>query len=62
MVVEEQLPPGCLAPMTMSRLAPLGKKDGSTRPVGIGEALRRLVCKAIARVAKQDIQDACGPL
>jgi len=30
--------------------------------VGIGEALRRLVCKAIARVTKQDVQDACGPM
>jgi hypothetical protein len=62
MIAEEELPPGCLAALTKSRLVALGKKDGSLRSVGIGEALRRLVCKAIARVAKQDIQDACGPL
>ena len=61
-IAEEELPPGCLGPLTQSRLVALGKKDGGVRPVGVGEALRRLVGKAIAKVCKNDLIATCGAI
>lgn len=40
----------------------LDKGNGEVRPVGIGEALRRLICKAIAHAARGELQEACGAM
>ena len=44
------------------RLVPLKKSDGAIRPVGIGEALRRIMGKAVSWVVKKDIVEAVGTL
>ena len=56
------LEPDCIANLIASRLAALTKDDiGGIRPLGIGEVIRRLICKAILAVTKGDLQDACSP-
>jgi len=62
MTLEELLPEGSLAPLTVNRLIPLLKDGGGIRPVDIGEAERRLVGMTIARATKGDVQRACGAL
>ena len=54
------LPPGSLAHLIACRLVALRKGDNGIRPIGVGEVLRRLMCKSILAVTKQDLQDACG--
>ncbi|XP_066926215.1 uncharacterized protein [Clytia hemisphaerica] len=44
-----------------SRLIPLNKNPG-LRPIGIGETLRRIIGKTVARLLKQDIADSVGSL
>ena len=44
------------------RLVPLKKSDEAIRPVGIGEALRRIMGKAVSWVVKKDIVEAVGTL
>ena len=44
------------------RLVRLKKKENGVRPVGIGETLRRIMGKTVARVLKDDIQLASGTL
>jgi hypothetical protein len=61
-VLEEELPAGCLAPLTINRLIPLQKDGGGIRPVGIGEAERRLIGMTVAGATKTDVQKACGAL
>ena len=44
------------------RLIPLEKNDGGTRPIGIGEVLRRIIGKAVVSVLKPDILQSAGSL
>ena len=44
-----------------SRLIPLNKNSG-LRPIGIGETLRRIIGKTVARFLKQDVMDSVGSL
>ncbi len=44
------------------RLIPLIKDETKVRPIGVGEVLRRIMAKAVARVLKQDIISAAGSL
>ena len=48
-----------LYPFVASRLIALDKQPG-VRPIGVGEAVRRLVGKAILRVIGPDVVDAAG--
>ena len=57
----EMVDPLCLQSVLANRLIPLDKCPG-IRPIGIGEALRRIVCKSVMRVVKLDVQQAAGPL
>ena len=43
------------------RLIPLDKNPG-TRPIGIGEVLRRIIGKTISTFLKEEIKQAAGPL
>ena len=61
-VAESELLEGFLGPLTCCRLVALEKGKGGVRPVGVGEALRRLICKAISRVARAELQAACGAM
>ena len=56
----KQLDPVCVSVFCSSRLIPLEKQDGGTRPIGIGECFRRLISKAIVRVIKEEIKLAAG--
>ena len=47
--------------LNASRLIPLNKNPG-VRPIGIGEILRRVICKAVSRVLRPDIVKATGAL
>ena len=44
------------------RLIPLMKEDDGIRPIGIGEVLRRIMAKSVARVLKRDITHTTGSL
>ena len=44
------------------RLIPLKKTPNGIRPIGVGEALRRIVAKTVTRVLRNDIQFAVGTL
>ena len=48
-------------PLLLCRLIALDKNPG-VRPIGIGEAVRRLIAKAILSIIRDDIQAAAGPL
>jgi hypothetical protein len=61
-IATSRIPEGHLGPHNVNRLAALDKGKGEVRPVGIGEALRRLVCKAIARVTQEEVREACGAM
>ena len=45
-----------------NRMIPLIKDETGTRPIGVGEVLRRIMCKSVARVLRNDIQIAGGVL
>jgi len=50
-----------MEPLLASRLIPLNKNLG-LRLIGIGETLRRIIGKTVAKVLKKDIVDAVGSL
>ena len=55
------LPAEGLVPFLSCRLIALDKQPG-VRPIGVGEVLRRIVSKAILRIASTDVEAACGHL
>ena len=57
----ETLNPLTLEANVTCRLIPLVKSPGN-RPIGVGEVFRRIVCKCIGWLLKEDIQLAVGPL
>ena len=50
-----------LEPLLASRLIPLNKNPG-LRPIGIGETLRRVIGKTVAKVLKKDVVESVGSL
>ena len=50
-----------LDPLLASRLIPLNKNPG-LRPIGIGETLRRIIGKMVAKVLKEEVTDSVGSL
>ena len=38
------------------------KEDDGIRPVGIGEAMRRIIGKSVAKIVRPDVQKAGGTL
>ena len=59
-ICTEYLDPSDLAPLVACRLIALDKSPG-IRPIGIGECVRRIICKAIASFLSMDILDTVGP-
>ena len=53
--------PSLIAAYVASRLIPLDKNPG-TRPIGVGEVLRRIVGKIISHHSANEIKEAAGPL
>ena len=45
--------------LVSGRLIALGKCPG-VRPIGIGECLRRIVCKSVAEFTKTDLEETCS--
>ena len=58
----EEIPYENIALLFSNRLVPLRKRDDGVRPVGVGETLRRIIGKTVAKAFKEDIQNSCGPL
>ena len=48
--------------LTDCRLIPLMKEGNGVRPIGIGESLRRIMGRCVAKVVKRDVQLASGSL
>lgn len=53
--------PNTLEAFTSCRLIPLNKNPG-LRPIGVGEALRRIVGKVVSWVVKEEVMEAAGSL
>ena len=49
-----------LEALVVSRLIPLDKGEGSVRPIGVGEVVRKIISKCVMRVVKPDEIDASG--
>ena len=56
----EQVNPAALSIFLASRLIPLEKANGGTRPIGVGETLRRVVTKAIIGLCKTAAKESAG--
>ena len=61
-VASSELLQGALGPLMVGRLVALDKGNDEGRPIGIGEALRRLGCKLICRAAEGELQRTCGAM
>jgi hypothetical protein len=52
---------GTLESFTVARLVALEKNDaGDVRPIGIGEAWRRLCLKTVGKATRKDVMEQCG--
>ncbi len=58
----EDIAPEYLTSLLANRLIPLIKNVDGIRPIGIGEVLRRIMSKAVARLLKNDIIQATGSM
>ena len=56
-----QIAPQALSAFLACHFVPLNKNPG-VRPIGVGEVLRRIIGKAVMKVARNDIMRAAGPL
>ena len=61
-VCTEYVDPSSLEALVASRLIPLDKGEGSVRPIGVGEVVRRIISKCVMSVVKPDVIDASGSL
>ena len=58
----EDIPNEAINLLADCRLIPLMKEGNGVRPIGIGECLRRIMGKCVAKVVKNDVQLASGTL
>ena len=58
----ELVDPHTIEPIIASRLIPLDKGNGAVRPIGVGEVLRRISGKCVARMLKGDVIEASGSM
>ena len=54
--------PHTIEPSVACRLIPRDKGEGTVRPSGVGEVLRRIMAKCVMKILKQDVIDASGLL
>ena len=60
-IATKYIDPDLLEPFVACRVIPLNKNTG-IRPIGNGEIIRRIVGKTISIFAKENIEEATGPL
>ena len=60
-LASELIDPHNIDSLVNSKLIPLDKNPG-TRPIGIGEVLRRIIGKAVTFLTKTDVIKSVGPL
>ena len=58
----EEVPHDHISLLLDGRLVPLMKEDDGVRPIGIGECLRRIMGRSVAKVTGGDVQQAGGTL
>ena len=61
-ICTEYVDPSSFEALVASRLMSLHKGEGSVRPIGVGEVVRRIISKCVMRVVKPDMIDASGSL
>ena len=54
--------PDSIEALLACRLIPLDKGDGSVRPIGVGEVIRRIIAKCVVQIAKPEIIQATGSM
>ena len=54
--------PDSIEALLACRLIPLDKGDGSVRPIGVGEVIRRIIAKCGVQIAKPEIIQATGSM
>ena len=52
----EDVPHSYINLLLDGRLVPLMKEDNGVRPIGIGECLRRIMCRCVSKVVKDEVQ------
>ena len=58
----EYIDPVGVEAILANRLIPLDKGEGTVRPIGVGEVIRRVMGKCVMQVTKPDVIDASGSL
>ena len=58
----EDVPHSYINLLLDGRLVPLMKEDNGVRPIGIGECLRRIMCRCVSKVVKDEVQLAGSSL
>ena len=48
--------------MRSVRIIALSKTDGGTRPIGVGEVVRRIITKTMTKAVKEDVKIATGSI
>ena len=58
----KEIAPEIAAPMRAVRIIALSKTDGGIRPIGVGEVVRRVITKTMAKAIKEDVKIATGSI
>ena len=58
----KEIAPEITAPMRAVRIIALSKTDGGIMPIGVGEVVRRVITKTMAKAIKEDVKIATGSI
>ena len=58
----DYIDPHTIKPLGAYRLIPLDKGEGTVRPIGVGEVLRKIMVKCVIKILRYDVIDASGSL
>ena len=56
----QYIDPTTIQPLVANHPIPLDKSEGTVRPIGVGEVLRRICGKCVMSVPKKDVVGASG--